>query len=411
MKADYPSPIIVTPLETDSNPRLSWFKQDKLRTANVMVVGCGALGNEVLKNLTLFGVGHLVIIDFDTVEPSNLTRSILFNRSDAQSRRSKVLVAAERIQAINPEIQVLPLLGDITHDIGLGLLRQMDVVVSCVDNRWARYCLNRLCMRANVTWVDGGIDSLEGTARVFIPGKNCYACNLGPEALKDLSYRLSCSSAIKRNEQAGHVPTTPVVASIIGAVEAQEAIKLLHPDELANGQLSSLCGKMFYYEGQHLAARIVDFIGYDEDCPVHEQWMPIRQSKLTTSLRIDEVLERLSKMLGEQEVTIHLRDHAFVDYLITREENERKFIAMRPDYAIEAFVESDPTLSRLPFHTLLQHEIKQIDSSFPYKELTLSKIGIPAWDVLHISAGQADYYVELADEYHYSETLFKREES
>ena len=66
MKADYPSPIIVTPLETDSNPRLSWFKQDKLRTANVMVVGCGALGNEVLKNLTLFGVGHLVIIDFDT---------------------------------------------------------------------------------------------------------------------------------------------------------------------------------------------------------------------------------------------------------------------------------------------------------------------------------------------------------
>ena len=51
------------------------------------------------------------------------------------------------------------------------------------------------------------------------------------------------------------------------------------------------------------------------------------------------------------------------------------------------------------------------DSSFPYKELTLSKIGIPAWDVLHISAGQADYYVELADEYHYSETLFKREES
>ena len=389
MKADYPSPIIVTPLETDSNSRLSWFKQDKLRMANVMVVGCGALGNEVLKNLTLFGVGHLVIIDFDTVEPSNLTRSILFNRSDAQSRRSKVLVAAERIQAINPEIQVLPLLGDITHDIGLGLLRQMDVVVSCVDNRWARYCLNRLCMRANVTWVDGGIDSLEGTARVFIPGKNCYACNLGPEALKDLSYRLSCSSAIKRNEQAGHVPTTPVIASIIGA----------------------LCGKMFYYEGQHLAARIVDFIGYDKDCPVHEQWMPIRQSKLTTSLRIDEVLERLSKMLGEQEVTIHLRDHAFVDYLITREENERKFIAMRPDYAIEAFVESAPTLSRLPFHTLLQHEIKQIDSSFPYKELTLSKIGIPAWDVLHISAGQADYYVELADEYHYSETLFKREES
>ena len=101
MKADYPSPIIVTPLETDSNSRLSWFKQDKLRTANVMVVGCGALGNEVLKNLTLFGVGHLVIIDFDTVEPSNLTRSILFNRSDAQSRRSKALLMRRQVCAKN----------------------------------------------------------------------------------------------------------------------------------------------------------------------------------------------------------------------------------------------------------------------------------------------------------------------
>lgn len=408
MKVDYSTPIFVTPSETDSNLHLSCFKQDKLRTANVMVVGCGALGNEVLKNLALFGVGHLVIVDFDTVEPSNLTRSILFNQTDAQLGRLKVVVAAERLREINPKIQVLPLAGDITHDVGLGLLRQMNVVVSCVDNRWARYCLNRLCMRANVTWVDGGIDGLEGTARVFIPGKNCYACNLGPEALKDLSYRLSCASAIKRNEQAGHVPTTPIVASIIGAVEAQEAIKLLYPNELSNGQLSSLCGKMFYYEGQHLTSRIVDFIGYDEDCPVHEQWAPIKQSELTTSLRVDEVLELLSKLLGEQEVTIHLRDHAFVDYLVTREENERKFIVMKPDHAIGTFVENDPTLSCLPFNALFQHEIKQIDSSFPYKELTLSKIGIPAWDVLHISTRQEDHYVELADEHHYSETLFKR---
>ena len=158
MKADNPIPTIATPLGADLYPRLSWFKQDRLRAANVMVVGCGALGNEVLKNLALFGVGHLVVVDFDVVEPSNLTRSILFNRADAQAGRPKALVAAERIQEINPEIRVLPLLGDITHDVGLGLLRRMDVVVGCVDNRWARYCLNRLCMRANVPWVDGGID-------------------------------------------------------------------------------------------------------------------------------------------------------------------------------------------------------------------------------------------------------------
>ena len=410
MKADYPSPIIVTPLETDSNSRLSWFKQDKLRTANVMVVGCGALGNEVLKNLTLFGVGHLVIIDFDTVEPSNLTRSILFNRSDAQSRRSKVLVAAERIQAINPEIQVLPLLGDITHDIGLGLLRQMDVVVSCVDNRWARYCLNRLCMRANVTWVDGGIDSLEGTARVFIPGKNCYACNLGPEALKDLSYRLSCSSAIKRNEQAGHVPTTPVVASIIGAVEAQEAVKLLHPEELARGELTSLCGKMFYYEGQHLAARMVDFVAYDADCPVHEQWAPVEAIPLLTEWRIDRALAYLAEKFGEESVEIQLRDYGFVDYLVVRRD-ERKIPVMLPDYCVEQFVEEEPTLCHLPFHALYQHSIRQLDAQFPDPGLTLAQVGVAPWDILQVTTSRGIHYVELADERGYAKLLFQSREA
>lgn len=192
-------PVIAPAWGEEVLSQLSWFKLDRLKQANVMVVGCGALGNEVLKNLVLFGVGHLVIVDFDVVESTNLTRSVLFRREDAETGRPKVLVAADRLREINPSVHILPLQGDICHDIGLGLLRQMDVVVGCVDNRWARYCLNRLCMRAGVPWVDGGIDGLEGTARVFMPGKNCYACNLGPEALKDLSYRISCSTAIRRN--------------------------------------------------------------------------------------------------------------------------------------------------------------------------------------------------------------------
>ena len=109
-------------------------------------------------------------------------------------------------------------------------------------------------------------------------------------------------------------------------------------------------------------------------------------------------------------MTIHLRDHAFVDYLIARDEEERKFIAMRPDYAIEQLVESDPDLSYRRFHSLLQHEIKRIDAHFPYPDLTLGQVGIPAWDVLYVSAGQTEHYVELADERHYSGTLSKSEQ-
>lgn len=390
--------------------QLSWFKIDRLKQANVMVVGCGALGSEVLKNLVLFGVGHLVIVDFDTVEATNMTRSVLFRREDAKANRPKVLVAAARLRELNPSVQILPICGDIGHDVGLGLLRRMDVVVGCVDNRWARYCLNRLCMRAGVPWVDGGIDGLEGTARVFVPGKNCYACNLGPEALKDLSYRISCSTAIRRNEQAGRVPTTPVIASIIGAVEAQEAVKLLHPEELARGELTSLCGKMFYYEGQHLAARMVDFVAYDADCPVHEQWAPVEAIPLSTEWRIDRALAYLAEKFGEESVEIQLRDYGFVDYLVVRRD-ERKIPVMLPDYCVEQFVEEEPTLCHLPFHALYQHSIRQLDAQFPDPGLTLAQVGVAPWDILQVTTSRGIHYVELADERGYAKLLFQSREA
>ena len=410
MKENDPIPTLAPTWGADVFPLLSWFRQERLKQANVMVVGCGALGNEVLKNLALFGVEHLVVVDFDTIEPSNLTRSILFSRADAETRRHKATVAAERLRDINSAIHVLPLVGDICHDMGLGLLRRMDVVVGCVDNRWARYCLNRLCMRAGVPWVDGGIDGLEGTARVFVPGKNCYACNLGPEALKDLSYRLSCSAAIRRNEEAGRVPTTPVIASIIGAVQAQEAVKLLHPDELADGELASLCGKMFYYEGQHLATRIADFAGYDDECPVHERWEPVEKADLTTDRPIGEALDSLAGQLGYRDVEIVLRDHCFVDYLTVRKD-ERRVTALLPDYAIARFLEEEPSLRHLPFHALYQHEIKTVGRDFPYPELTLAQVGIPPWSVLHVRTEGGSRYVELADERNYATSLFQNRQA
>ena len=135
-----------------------------------------------------------MLVDFDTVEPSNLTRSILFREADAADRRAKVVVAAERLREINPAIEVLPLVGDICHEVGLGLLRRMQVVVGCVDNRWGPLLPEPTCACEPVShgWMAAsmGWKELHGC---LCPGKNCYACNLGPEALKELSYRLSCS--------------------------------------------------------------------------------------------------------------------------------------------------------------------------------------------------------------------------
>lgn len=128
----------------DIFPKLSWWKRHKVSGARVMVVGCGALGNEVAKNLALFGVGHLWLVDFDRVEYSNLTRSVLFTQEDAGEACHKVHAAAHAIKRLNPHVEVTPLVADICTEVGLGLIRRMDAVVGCLDNRKARYMLN-LC--------------------------------------------------------------------------------------------------------------------------------------------------------------------------------------------------------------------------------------------------------------------------
>ena len=353
-----------------------------------MVAGCGALGNEVLKNLALMGAGKITLVDFDRVEEGNLSRSVLYTKADVG--QWKVSVAAKRLKEMNSMMQVRTICGDVAYDVGLGLVRQMDVVIGCVDSRWARYCINRLCMRAGVPWVDGGIDMLEGTVRVFVPGKNCYACNLGPEGLKDLRRRMPCSGSIRRNEEAGHAPTTSITASVTGAVQVQEALKLLHPEADA----SSLCGKMFYYEGAHLSTRLVDFRAYDPDCPVHDRWEPVRETAVGPDMSVREALSRLQEELEALRATLHLSGDCFVDRVYRRSDN-RETPVMLPGRAVASFVQRDPELSGLPLSALYQHEYREIDSSFPYPSLSLRELGIPEQDVLSVSTPSGDYYMEM----------------
>ena len=385
---------------TDIYPKLSWFKQKKVSSAHVMVVGCGALGNEVIKNLALFGVGNLVLVDFDEVEYSNLTRSILFTQEDALKHRYKVDAAAESVKKINPNINVTTIVGDIATSVGLGLIRKMNVVVGCLDNRWARYTLNRLCMRAGVPWVDGGINALEGIAKVFAPGKNCYACTLEPSALEDLKRSTSCAVAIKRNIESGRVPTTPVVASIIGAVQAQEAMKLIHKEALDSGELASLCGKMFCYDGASMTVRLVSHEAWDHDCPVHENWSPVIESPLTNLNTVEEVLAYIKDKFSTDSAEIVLRNQAFVDFIEDRATGE-KYEVMLPETQIPAFIENDEVLRTKPMGQFYQHTIRGINEDFKYKNLTLKQLGIPEQDVLYVR-GEREFYVQLGSTPHSS---------
>ena len=367
------------------------IRQNQVSAAHVMVVGCGALGNEVLKNLVLMGVAHIVAVDFDIVEMGNLTRSVLFSRSDAERKRKKVEVVAERVHDMNPNIDIQTVCGDIAYDVGLGLIRQMDVVIGCVDSRWARFCINRLCMRAGIPWVDGGIDGLEGTVRVFAPGKNCYACNLGPEGQKDLARRMPCSGIIRRQEQKGSAPTTSIIASIIGAIEVQEALKLIQKDFG-----TSLSGKMLYYDGEHTTVRIASYQAYDDECPEHETWTPVHQTEVSRDMTVSEALTRLSEELRvkSEELALCLTNDCFVDY-VSRRDNDERIPMMVPGRMVADKVALEKTLDGQPLSALYQHEYYRVDASFPYPSLTLAQLGIPQHDIVRVTADGEDTYFEL----------------
>jgi len=215
---------------------ISWWEREKVQQAKVLVIGAGALGNEVIKNLALMGVGHIFIIDFDNIEAANLSRSVLFRETD--NHRSKAEVVAARAKSINPQIHVQYLNADVTSGLGLGIIRRMDAIIGCLDNREARLAVNRFCYWMDKPWIDGAIQELLGLMRVFVPGEGaCYECTLTEQALRDLSLRYSCQLLARQNVLLGKVPTTPTIASIIGGMQSQEALKLIHDMPVEPGKV------------------------------------------------------------------------------------------------------------------------------------------------------------------------------
>src|SRR5438034_6959023 len=122
------------------------WDQEKVSKANILVAGAGALGNEVLKNLALIGIGRILIVDFDRIEISNLSRSVLFREQDLHE--PKASTAARALQQLNPEMCVEAIDGDLETDLGLGQIRDYDLVLGCLDSIYARWALNRACQRA-----------------------------------------------------------------------------------------------------------------------------------------------------------------------------------------------------------------------------------------------------------------------
>jgi sulfur-carrier protein adenylyltransferase/sulfurtransferase len=229
-------------------PEVAMEGQQKLRHARVLVVGAGGLGSPVLSYLAAAGVGTLGIVDFDTVDLTNLQRQIIYTTADVG--RHKLEAAADRIRAMNPDVEVKVHETRLDSENALEILGGYDLVVDGTDNYPTRYLVNDACVMLGIPNVYGSIFRFDGQASVFCTKDGpCYRC-VYPEP-----------------PPPGLVPSCAeggvlgVLPGIIGTIQATEAVKLIL------GKGSSLAGRLLVLDAMKMRFREMK-LHKDPSCPV-----------------------------------------------------------------------------------------------------------------------------------------------
>lgn len=365
---------------------IPWWDQDRLKNAAVMVVGAGAIGNELIKNLTLLGIGRILIFDMDAIESTNLTRSVLYRAKDVG--RYKAEVAAERAMEMNPDVKAKAFVANIIDDVGLGVFRRMDVVLGGLDNREARLAINQSCYKVNRPWIDGAIEALNGFARVFVPGQGaCYECTMTETDWMLINKRKSCALLTHEEMASGKIPTTPTSSSVIAGIQVQEMLKLLHADR----NLPTLAGKGFVFNGLTHDSYVVEY-QRKEDCMSHDTYEKIVEKPWSAkTVTLKEVLGEMRRELGERAVLDFDRDIATTAKCSCGESKD----LYTPVHKLKGHMLTCPRCGgRMSFDSI--HSVKGTED---FLDRTPYEIGLP---LLHIVGGRVGmnttYYEFTADE-------------
>ncbi len=231
-------------------PEIGARGQERLAQARVLVIGAGGLGCPALIYLAGAGIGTIGIIDFDTVDISNLQRQILFTPHD--QGRPKAEVAAARLREFNPDITVHAYHEELTDKNAVSLFSGYDIIIDGTDNFSAKYLINDTAVKLERTVIYGAIQGYDGQVSVFAPheGTPCYRC-LYPQPPQGIV--LNCA-------EAGVLGS---VAGMIGTLQATETIKAI----LGHPSLETLAGRLWTINLKTAEMQIFSF-ARRADCPV-----------------------------------------------------------------------------------------------------------------------------------------------
>lgn len=283
-------------------PEVGLAGQKKIVSTSVLCIGAGGLGSPIAMYLAAAGIGKIGIVDFDTVDFSNLQRQILHETTDVG--RSKAESAKQTIQGINPGVEVVIHNVRISSENALDIIKQYDIVVDGTDNFPTRYLTNDACVLLKKPNVYGSIFRFEGQASVFAPhlGGPCYRC-LYPEP-----------------PPPGMVPSCAeggvlgVLPGIIGCIQTTEILKL------ALGQGTPLVGRLLLFNALDMKFREVK-LRRDPQCPIcgdhptikelidYEVFCGIQPNEPESSMNPDEVsVQEMKRALDDPKLNIRVID-------------------------------------------------------------------------------------------------------
>ncbi len=229
-------------------PEVGMAGQLKLKQSSALVVGAGGLGNPLLQYLGAAGVGRIGIVDFDTIDLTNLQRQVMYGTKDVG--RKKLEVAKERVQAINPNIDIQMYDTRLTSENALDVLKEYDVVIDGTDNFPTRYLVNDAAVLLGKPNVYGSIFRFEGQASVFWAAKGpCYRCLYAEPPPPGLVP--SCAEG----------GVLGVLPGIVGSIQAIETLKVLL------GKGDTLVGRLLVFDAMKMKFRELK-LRKNPDCPI-----------------------------------------------------------------------------------------------------------------------------------------------
>jgi adenylyltransferase/sulfurtransferase len=268
--------------------------QKKLAEARIAIVGCGATGACISGLLARAGVGQMLIIDRDYVEPSNLQRQVLFDEADATESLPKAVAAARKIAAFNSDVRVKAEVADLTPENVHALLSEADVILDATDNFETRYLINDFAVKYAKPWIYAAAVASYAVTMNIIPGETaCLSC----------VFPAPPQGTVETCDTAGILNSA---VNLVGSIQATEAIKFLvgahdrlrrtllsfdvwsnEQAEIAAGQPRIGCATCDYRQFPHLAGERrpqITLCGRNS-VQIHERHRPIDFREM--SLRLE----------------------------------------------------------------------------------------------------------------------------